>query len=393
MSVVMKEHQHIALVFQLAGESGKRKFSGFLRYASEKKRDWRMQFIRLKEDFSAEFVRSLATRKIDGIAYSLSPAKDAESELAKLSIPTIAIDIFDERRLGGRRKNISFFTCSSDEIGRTAARHLMSLGTCRSYAFVPDLHWHTWSKLRGIAFRQEIQGNNLPVAIYRMRGKGYDLSQLADWLKRLPRPIGVFAAFDDRAVQVLEACREARLSVPGDVAVISVDNDELLCNHTTPTLTSIQPDHELLGYLAAQQLDKMMNSPPSNRPEHREVGVKSVVIRESTGEVSLAGRLVQKALGFIRLHLGEPILPRDVVAHLGVSRRLADLRFRELQGESIGEAILRIKIEEASRLFRETRASPAAIAHACGFKHLSRMRTAFKSVYGVFPEEANFRQA
>lgn len=382
----MGKTKQIALAFQLAGEAGKRKFSGFLRYASERKRDWRMQFIRLKEDFSAEFVRSLAARKIDGIVYSLSPTRDAEAELEKLTVPTIAIDIFDERRLGGRRKNISFFNCSSDEIGRAAARHLMSLGTCRSYAFVPDLHWHVWSRLRGIAYRQEIKSNGFPVDVYRVRGKGYDLPQLADWLKRLPKPAGVFAAFDDRAVQVLEACREARLSVPNDVAVISVDNDELLCNHTTPTLTSIQPDHELLGYLAARQLDEMMGKPSSERHERQEVGVKSVVIRESTGGVSLSGRLVQRALGFIRLHLGEPILPRDVVAHLRVSRRLADLRFRELQGESIGEAILRIKLEEAARLLKETRDSVAAIATACGFRRLSRLRTAFKSAYGVLPE-------
>ena len=304
-----------------------------------------------------------------------------------MSIPTVAIEIFDERRLGGRQKNLSFITASCRKIGQTAARHLMSLGTCRAYGFVPDLHPYLWSKLRGDAFRQELKNCHQSVDTYRTHGKKYDLPQLAAWLKSLPKPAGVFVAFDDRAIQVLEACREARLSVPGDVSVISVDNDELLCNHTTPTLTSIQPDHDLLGYLAARRLDEMMKGQPSNRPDHQEVGVKAVVSRESTGEVSLAGRLVQKALGFIRLHLDKPILPRDVVAHLGVSRRLADLRFRELQGESIGEAILRIKLAEAARLLKETRSPVSEIAAACGFRRLSRLHAAFKSAYGVFPED------
>ena len=386
--------KRVVVAFRLAGEPGRRKLGGFLRYIREQKRDWQLQFVRLTNDFSADFVRALPARGIDGVVYSMSSAREiaVADELMSLSIPTVAADVFDRRLLDGRRTSLAVVNGSCDDVGRMAARHLLSLGTCRSYAFVPDLYWNPWSRLRGEAFADEMRRNGFSTTVYRVRGKGYDLPHMVEWLHQLKRPCGIFAAYDDRAFQVLEASREANLAVPDDIAVVGVDNDEMLCGNTTPSLTSVQPDHDLIGHLAARQLDEMMDGKLPRNPRRTEVPAKAIVLRESTGAISDAGRLVQKALAFIQANARRAILPRDVVAHLGVSRRLADLRFRELQGESIGEAILRIKIEEASRLFRETRASPAAIAHACGFKHLSRMRTAFKSVYGVFPEEANFHQ-
>ena len=101
-----------------------------------------------------------------------------------------------------------------EKVGREAARHFLSQGLYRSYAFLPDLAGHTWSRLRGEAFIAEMNRNGFKTAVYRTRGKGYDLPKLRKWIEKLPRPVGIFAAFDDRAVQVLEACRDAGLDVP-----------------------------------------------------------------------------------------------------------------------------------------------------------------------------------
>ena len=375
--------KRIVLAFRLAGEPGRRKLDGFFRYMAEHQLDWQLQFVRIREDFNAEFVKSFSERGIDGVVYSLPDAKDGAEELARLGIPTIALDIFDEGLLGGRRRNLVFIAGSCDDVGREAARHFLSQGLYRSYAFVPDLANHTWGRLRGEAFAAELKRNGFLTATYKTRGKGYDLPKLRAWLERLPRPAGVFAAFDDRAIQVLEACRDAGLDVPRDVAVIGVDNDESLCPHTTPPLTSVQPDHMRIGELASEKLRQMFDGRTLSRPEHIEVGVKRVEVRESTSPVTQSGRLVQRALAFIRAHYAEPIRPQDVVRELKVSRRLADLRFSELQGESIGKAILRTRLEAVSRRLVATNDTFANIAASCGFHKLDRLQTAFKARYGL----------
>lgn len=374
--------KRIAVAFRLAGEPGRRKLGGFLRYINEHQLDWQLQFTRIREDFSKELVASFPERLIDGIVCSMPSAKDGTAELAGLDIPTVALEIYDETLLQGRKRNLVFILGDTEDVGRSAARNLMAQGRFRSYGFVADLQEHVWGKLRGKAFMDEIAGNGLAVHRYTTRGKGYDLPNLANWLSRLPKPCGVFAAFDDRAIQVIEACREARFSIPGDVAIIGVDNDEMLCANTTPTLSSVQPDHDAMGYLAAEKLAMMMGGRRLTDPERHLVGVKEIVIRESTNPVSNAGKLVQRALAFIRTHAAEAIKPRDVAAYLRVSRSLADLRFRELQGESIGDAILRHRLDEVRHRLVASNDRIENIAGQCHFTKFCRLSDSFKKEYG-----------
>lgn len=385
--------KRIVVAFRLAGEPGRRKLTGFLRRIAERGLDWRMHFVRIREDFNADFVKSFAERGVDGVLFSLPAARDGAGELAKLDLPTVALDVFDDALLGRRRRNIVRISSSCDEVGRAAARHLLSLGVCRSYAFVPDLSRQTWGRLRGEAFADEMKRNGFRVARYRANGKGYDLPALGEWLARLPRPAGVFAAFDDRALQVLEACREAGLDVPRDVAVVGVDNDEMLCASATTPLTSVQPDHERIGVLAADRLADMLAGKTRGGGGRVTVGVKRVEVRESTSPATPAGRLVQRALAYIQTHFAEPIKPMDVVRELRVSRRLADLRFSAVQGESIGKAILRARLEAARHRLETTNDSIADVAAACGFARPDRMKSAFLRHFGAAPEECRRGEA
>ena len=375
--------KHIVLAIRLAGEPGRQKLRGVYRYISEHHLNWHLELIRADDDISVEYVASLAGRKVDGIVYSLPRAKDCSAALSRLAIPTVTIDVFDAPALERRTRNLVTIRSDSEAIGRAAAHHLITLGTCRSYAFVPDRSMAVWSRLRGEGFLHELKRSRLHSSVYRTRVKGYDLPHLTEWLKGLPKPVGVFAAFDGRAVAVLEACFAAGLRVPDDVAVIGVDNDELICNHTTPPLTSIQPDHEYAGYLAAERLDALMNALRLQQSESRLIGIKALVERNSTGDIASAGRLVQRALAYIRDNAHAPISARDVVAHLKVSRRLADLRFRELQGSSIGEAILNFKLDGVARQLRETTLPLADVAAQYGFPRLCRLKDRFKRRYGV----------
>ena len=379
--------KRVAVTFQLSGEPGRRKLRGFLRYIAEHRLDWQLHCVRRREDFSAQFVASFRERGIDGLIYSTPADRACCAELARLDIPTVAVEIYDEKTLGGRRKNLVFITGSPEETARRAAQHFLSQGIYRSYGFVPDLGGSIWGKRRGAAFGAELKANGFRVAHYRTRGTGYDLPRLTAWIAERPKPAAVFAALDDRAIQVLEACREAGAAIPQDVAVIGVDNDEMLCTHTTPPLTSIQTDHELMGARAAEWLARMMDGERLTKPEHCRIEENTIVVRESTSPVSPSGRLVQRALAFILNNATRAIKSKDVAAHLNVSRSLADLRFRELQGESIGDAIRRTRPEEVRTRLQLSTDTIENIALACGFTRLSRLNAAFRKAYGHSMQE------
>ena len=141
--------KRIVVAFRLASEPGRRKLDGFLHYMAENQLDWQMLFVRIREDFNAEFVKSFAERGVDGVVYSLPDAKDGAAELARINLPTVALDIFDAAPLCGRKRNLVYIVGSCEDAGREAARHFLSQGLYRSYAFVPDLAGHAWSHLRG----------------------------------------------------------------------------------------------------------------------------------------------------------------------------------------------------------------------------------------------------
>ena len=113
------------------------------------------------------------------------------------------------------------------------------------------------------------------------------------------------------------------------------------------------------------------------------MGVKAVIHRESTAELSTSGKLVQKAVAYIRHHALEGIGVADVVAHLQVSRRLADLRFRELQHSSIGEEITRVRLAEVQRRLRATKEPIDAIAVQCGYANPNYLKNLFRKRFSM----------
>lgn len=375
--------RRVIIALQMAGKPGQRKMAGILDYLSEKDLRWELRFVRHREDFSPEFVRALAENPVDGILYSFDTVPIVEAELAKIDIPTVGLDVFDQSPLCGRTRNLALVTGDCAVVGRAAADLLLDSGVFRSFAFVPDMHHRIWGKLRGRAFLEHLKAHGFSVDTYRRpRGTASDIDELADWLKKRPRPCGVFVAFDDRALDVMEACRTAGLRVPQDVAVVGVDNDEMLCEHTVPALTSIQPDHVAQGRLAAELLCGMMEGRVTTMVRRESCGIRQVAVRESTPKVSNAGRLVQRAVAYIQSHATKGIGVRDVVAHLKCSRRLADLRFRELQGSSIQETIRKVQMDEVCRLLRTTNLSTSAIAAQTGFTSAKHLPERFKAAYG-----------
>ncbi len=382
----------VFIALRMAGIAGQEKLSGIFRFLGEN-HDWAIRLVRTAGEFTVAAVKDALRSKYDGFIVSIPGTEESAAVLAATDIPTIVMDIHSPL-LAARKRHIVFIRNSSEEIGRAAADHLLAIGTCRSYAFVHNPSVMQWSIDRCKAFRETLRDN------------GFWCHELKspEGLEKLERPVGVFAANDDRGYDVIEFCHARRLRVPEDIAVLGINNDTLICENCHPRLSSIQPDFEQEGYRAAELLTKMMcgkidggkvklenvrdwsgslHSPFSILNSTLYAGVKQVVRRESTAELSHSGKLVQRALAYIRKNALRGISVGDVAKHLHISRRLADLRFRELQGTTIGETIISARLEKVKRLLRETKEPIDAIAARCGYENPNYLKNLFKRRFAM----------
>ncbi len=379
--------KRIFIALKMAGIAGQEKLSGIFRFLHDARQadtprataDWDITLVRTAAEFTPNRMREALAENYDGFIVSIPDTENTAAILAATDIPTIVMDIHDPA-LSARTANIAFIRNSPKEIGREAADFLLSTGRCRSYAFAHSPVATAWGTGRFKSFKATLLDHGLWCN---------ELADLKDMAK-LERPIGIFAANDDRGYDVLEYCRRHRMRVPEDALVLGVDNDTLICENCRPTLSSIQPDFVQEGFLAAKTLAELMASAATTRARHAPivppihfVGVKTIVRRFSTAEVSQAGKLVQKALAFIMANATRGISVEDVARHLGCSRRLADLRFRELQGASIGETIISFRLGEVRHLLKTTRDPIDKIALDCGYGNPNYLKNLFKKRFGI----------
>ena len=282
------------------------------------------------------------------------------------------------------RKGYSGVAHDSSETALLAARELLSLGF-PEYAFVGNLQPRDWSERRRDVFAKAILDAGKNVSIFQpdvVQDFGAFREKLKPWLAALPRPCGLLAANDATADIVLHILRNLRIKVPEDIAVVGIDNDSLICENTTPTLTSIELDFESSGYLAAEMLDARMKD-RNVGAEIRTFAALQVIHRGSTRLLKRKNDAIKKALEFIREKAADGISPRDVVEQIGGSRRQAEYHFREFVGKSIGEELLSVRLETAKKLLSDPSVPIGAVAEKCGYSDGSLLRRAFKSATGM----------
>jgi len=364
----------ILIALKMAGVAGQSKLAGMFRYLSERYPDdspWDISLVRTQAELTRESVEKAIADGTEGFVISIPETEESVIPLAEISTPTIVMDIRSEP-LERRRKNIVTIRNSGEKIGRAAAQYLMGQGVALSYAFLHPEAPTDWSRDRFKSFRKTLADNGIWCE------ELFDLESVL----RLKRPAAVFAANDDRAHGLLEMLSVKHVRIPRDVAVLGVDNDTLICENTRPRLSSVMPDFEGEGYLAAETLDAMLRGRDPESPILL-ADVKDIVRRESTCELSSAGRLVQKAVAFIDRHALEGIGVGDVVKHLKCSRRLADLRFRELQKRSILQAITERRLDEVKRRLRETKEKIDVISAACGYSNPNYLKNLFRKRFAM----------
>lgn len=380
----MKKHTEILIALPLAYQDGADKYNGITRYLAKTRRDWTLHIERYS--LSPATVRAALADGIAGIIADTNAAGSAREALAAADVPVVIFEATDPKPFARRRKALTIVNTDSEEIGRRAAEYLCEQGTYRSYAYIPETNGADWSRLRGEAFARALAAHGIKAIFYEPppNARRFDFAtcnHLYEWLRGIPKPAAVFAARDDRARFAISVCQERGLHVPDDVAVLGVDNEALTCLHTRPPLSSIQPDLELAGFLAAEALDAHLRGLPARR--QITVPVRQIVGRGSTAPSSYAGKLVNRAMEIIRNESCEIASVGEIAERLHVSRRLLDLRFREIDGRSVLDALIDVRLEHVRALLTSTTLSIEEITSLCKFRTPTYLKRLFKARYGL----------
>ena len=271
----------------------------------------------------------------------------------------------------------------------SAARELLLLNF-ENYAYVNWFSPTSWSKVRQDEFTRlvSLYGRRCVVFQPTQATANKVVSEIADWLKTMSMPMGVFAANDMMAVHVSSACKLLGLSVPNDVAIIGVDNDVELCEGQSPTLSSIELDYVAAGRIAAETLDAFMQGGGGKSPRAmmRSYPPGPVVRRESTRLFARKDKSISDAVELIRKEACNGISALDVVATIPCSRRMAEIRFRAATGHSILEEILSVRMDMAKQLLAQRTPLPMdVIANRSGYKSIAAFSKAFHDKNGMPP--------
>ena len=352
------------------------RLEGILRYA--RTRDWHLQVV--ERAFHKVNVRQQLDfwRPIGVIAECGSGAEELTSS-AFDGLPVVYFDADRESRGPGY-----YVGSDSAAVAKLAAEHLLALGL-RDYAYVGFRIPMFWARERHDAFVAAVAKNGRGCHVFdpeREQLPHVRQVELAEWVRGLPRPCGVFAANDYVGEEILNICAQQGISVPDELAVLGVDNDEAVCENTTPSLSSIAPDFEQGGYLAAELLGRLVDG-AKLKPRFVTFGVSRVVTRQSTRRMACDRGRVAEAVEMIRRRACEGLSAAEVVKFIGEPRRTAEMHFREATGRSIHEEIDEVRFTKVFELLGNPRQSVNAISDICGFKTGVALRKAFRLRIGL----------
>ncbi|GAA4208787.1 DNA-binding transcriptional regulator [Streptosporangium oxazolinicum] len=316
----------------------------------------------------------------DGVIARIENAETAR-QVRRLKVPAVDLSA------AYLAPELSCVETDDDVIARLAVEHFAVRGL-RDVAYCGDARFG-WSVKRGTGFAAHAARHGLAAHEFRMehtRHLAAEREAMAGWLLGLPKPVGVLACYDIAGQEILEACKIANLAVPDTVAVLGVDNDELICNLTTPPLSSIQPDTTHTGFLAASLLDQMMSG-RALAPRLHLIEPLRVVTRQSSDILAVDDPIVACALQLIRDRVDDGLPVEAVQRHVGLSRRSLDYRFTQVLGRTVHEEITRVRMERLADLLIQTDLSLPQLAERMSFSHSEYMGVAFKKFTGKSPGE------
>lgn len=329
-----------------------------------------------------ELVRRVRALEPDGIITESLP-RLTEAILA-LGVPTV---IADSDRVYPGAVSIDVDDAA---VGAEAAQFFLASG----YENLACVHNELpYGEQRFAGFRRALRAAGRPVHDFRQverRPRYYmetwnaPTDRLRDWLRALPRPVGIFAVHDPLARLIAQAAEAAGLAVPEDVAVVGANNDDFVCQLGHPPLSSVEIPWQRIGALAGDWVQRLM---AGRRPARRAVLVRPgpVAVRLSTARHAVTDPELRRVVGYLREHAREPVTIGRACAALRVSRRGVERKFAALLRISPARLLTRTRVEMAKSLLLGTDRPMGAIAEACGFGDGERFAVAFRRETGLTP--------
>lgn len=363
-------------------------FAGTQRYALEK--DWES----IIDEYVAE---NLPTRRTKVLPYDgiIARANKKLAERARrLGVPLVNVWLTSPvwKQLPGV---FADFAAS----GRLRAEHLLARGLRR---FASMSREDRGAKIEVAAFRETVReagfpslAVKLPLDPTRTYATQQKSKQRIDaWMSKWKLPIGVFVYGDGMGRFVAQMCHRRGWRVPQDVAIVAGANEEKICEHPRPSLTSMELGHERIGYRAARLLDHLMDEREKGTkknavepPEHMFIPPQGLVVRESTDFFAVEDELVAAALAFIASNSHQRIGQDDVARAIGAETRTLQSRFRKVLDRPIAATIRQVRIERAKRELVQSDRSMQEIARDVGFGEPARMNEVFRRELDVTPSE------
>lgn len=352
------------------------RLEGIYRYA--RSHDWHVQVVE-RAFHKVDVRRQLDFWRPIGVIAECGSGADELNDDVFCALPVVYFDADRSERGPG-------FYVGSDgaSVGKLAAEHLLAL-KLPNYAYAAFRLPLFWDCERRDAFVAEVVKTGKGCSVFSPKREQIPYirqAALANWVRGLPRPCGIFAANDYVGEEIVNICEQLGLSVPDDIAVLGVDNDEEICEKATTTLSSIAPDFAKGGYLAAELLGKVIED-RSLKPTVIHFPVARVVTRKSTRRIVCDRSRIAEAVEMIRVRACEGLSVPEVVAFIGEPRRTVEMHFREATGRSILEEIDEVRFAKVFELLKNPRQSLESIVDLAGFSTGVALRKAFRLRTGM----------
>jgi LacI family transcriptional regulator len=373
--------KHVALIIETSRTYGREILLGVKKYVNENS-NWSM-FLELR-DLDSGPPPWLKNWKGDGILTRSGNSLTAQA-IAEAGVPTVELRA---TRLG---TNFPYVGVDNVKLGRDIAYHFIDRGF-RNFA-IYELDTEVFFVERRNSFCDTVRSKGYESHSYcqpPLTEKPGDWEQQQDsllkWLKDLPKPVGILACTDQLGYWLLDACRRANLRVPEEIAVVGVENDECLCEMSTPPLSSMRLGGERIGYHGAYMLHQMMEGQPlASTSTYFEPS--GIIVRQSSDIIAINDRWISNALSLIRREACQKLSVEEILDEIPVSRSKLERDFRRFLGRTPNEEINRVRLEKVKDLLRDTDLSIEQISQRTGFTRPHYLHALFQKNFGKTPGE------
>lgn len=371
----------ILLLTDYSQESERRFLNGFVKYADTQGGCIfypMSHLISQTRDNSIEIIKLAKKFKVDAII-GLWHNINVE-EARKLNIPIFLRTykrVYDE---------FPMLTGHYKEFGAYAARFFIEQ-KFSYYAFI-GMKDIIWSMSRYEGYSEQI-ASSLKTTTYRYDVEYFkdEISEITEWLHALPKPVALLACNDFMARQVTEICQMEGISIPDEISLLGVDNDEFMCNISSPTLSSIKLNFEKHGYEIAEALFLMVNQ-KKTWPARIAVEAIGVVERMSTKRRIISDPYIREIVEFISRNYTQEIDISKLTSFIPLSRRAIEMKFKkEMYPYTITSYIMKLRLDHFCRLLETTDLSISTAADRSGFINSSNFSTIFRKYMGLTPGE------